>query len=157
VAFAVPESQRAQVEKAVDFAVALNARPGKTWKGRLRELSPAADPVTRTYAARVAILNAGEEVKLGMSARVETAVKPASGRPAERIEVPIAALHSRGDTAQVFVVEANGTVRAQAVKTAGISGERVVIESGLKPGDVVVAAGAQLLRPGQKVRILDPN
>jgi RND family efflux transporter MFP subunit len=155
-AFAVPESQREQIGKTVDFTVALNARPGRTWKGRLRELSPAADPVTRTYAARVAILGAGSEVELGMSARIQTAVK-ASVRPAERIEVPIAALHSRGDTAQVFVVEANGTVRAQAVTTAGVSGERVVIDSGLKPGDVVVAAGAQLLRTGQKVRILDPK
>jgi multidrug efflux pump subunit AcrA (membrane-fusion protein) len=40
------------------------------------------------------------------------------------------------------------------VTTAGISGERVVIESGLVPGDVVVAAGAQLLRAGQRVRVL---
>jgi RND family efflux transporter MFP subunit len=157
VAFAVPESQREQIRKAVEFTITLNAQPGKSWKGKLRELSPAADPVTRTYAARVTILGASDSIELGMSARVEAAVKPASGRPAERIEVPIAALHSRGDTAQVFVVEANGTVRAQAVKTAGISGERVVIESGLKSGDVVVAAGAQLLRPGQKVRILDPK
>jgi multidrug efflux pump subunit AcrA (membrane-fusion protein) len=41
------------------------------------------------------------------------------------------------------------------VKTGGISGDRVVVESGLAPGDVVVAAGASLLRPGQKVRVLD--
>ncbi len=157
VAFAVPESQKAQIEKVVDFTVSLSARPGKTWKGRLRELSPVADPATRTYAARVTIRGAGDDVELGMSARVETAAKSPSGRPSERVEVPIAALHSRGAAAEVFVVEANGTVRAQAVKTAGVSGESVVIESGLKPGDVVVAAGAQLLRPGQKVRVLDPK
>jgi len=155
VAFAVPESQREQIDKAVDFTVSLSAQPGKTWKGRLRELSPAADPATRTYAARVTILGAGNDVELGMSARVETMVEPPSSKRAQRIEVPIAALHSRDDTVQVFVVEANGTVRAQAVKTAGVSGERVVIESGLEPGNVVVAAGAQLLRPGQKVRVLD--
>jgi multidrug efflux pump subunit AcrA (membrane-fusion protein) len=41
------------------------------------------------------------------------------------------------------------------VKTAGVTGERVVVESGLKPGDVVVAAGANLLRPGQRVRVLN--
>jgi multidrug efflux pump subunit AcrA (membrane-fusion protein) len=52
-------------------------------------------------------------------------------------------------------VTPEGTVRLQPVKTAGIANERVVIESGLKAGDVVVAAGAQLLRPGQRVRVLE--
>jgi multidrug efflux pump subunit AcrA (membrane-fusion protein) len=41
------------------------------------------------------------------------------------------------------------------VQTAGLAGERVVIASGLNPGDVVVAAGAQLLRPGQRVRVIE--
>jgi RND family efflux transporter MFP subunit len=151
IAFAVPESQRDFLERTSQLTVTLNARPGRSWSGKLRELSPAADPVTRTYAARVTINDPGEEVELGMSARVEAL----AGRTARAIEVPIAALHSRGADTQVFVVEANGTVRAQAVRTAGVTGERVVIESGLKPGDVVVAAGAQLLRTGQRVRVLD--
>jgi multidrug efflux pump subunit AcrA (membrane-fusion protein) len=43
----------------------------------------------------------------------------------------------------------------RAVQTAGLAGERVVIASGLNPGDVVVAAGAQLLRPGQRVRVIE--
>jgi RND family efflux transporter MFP subunit len=150
VAFAVPEAQREMALQANAFSVSLNAVPGKAWKAKLRELSPAADPVTRMYAARATILEAGEAIELGMSASVEV-----SGEAARRIEVPIAALHSRGAEPQVFVVEPGGTVRAQRVKTGGVAGERVVIESGLKPGDVVVAAGAQLLRPGQRVRILD--
>jgi len=150
VVFAIPEGQRHLVEKSSDFQVSLNAIPGKSWKAKLRELSPAADPVTRMYAARASILDAGGAIELGMSASVEVAADAV-----RRIEVPIAALHSRGESPQVFVVEPKGTVRAQKVKTGGVSGERVVIESGLAPGDVVVAAGAQLLRPGQRVRILD--
>ena len=150
VAFAVPESQRQLVEKSPALEVSLSAVPGATWKAKLRELSPAADPATRMYAARATILGAGEAIELGMSAVVQL-----SATPEARIEVPIAALHSRGADPQVFVVEPQGTVRAQKVRTGGISGERVVIESGLAPGDVVVAAGAQLLRAGQRVRILD--
>jgi multidrug efflux system membrane fusion protein len=151
VAIAIPESQRELFEQGSPMDVQLNARPGKTWKAVLRELSPAADPATRTYAARITILNAGDDVELGMSARV--GISPPQA--AKRIEVPISALHSRGESVQVFVLEANGTVRTQPVKTGGIAGERVLIESGLKPGDVVVAAGAQLLRAGQKVRVLN--
>ena len=149
-AFAVPEAQRALLENAVDLTLTLNAFPGKQWKAKLRELSPAADPVSRTYAARATILNPGEDVELGMSARVAVSAHNAS----PKLEVPVAALYSRGDQPQVFVVEGNGIVQVRQVKTAGISGERVVIDSGLKTGDVVVAAGAALLRPGQRVRVL---
>jgi len=152
VLFAVPESQRELLEKESRLSVALIARPGKTWQGRLRELSPAADPATRTYPARVSIVGADDEVELGMSARVAL---EAAGSRVKRIEVPIAALHSRGEGAEVFVVVADGTVRPRAVTTAGVSGENVVIESGLQSGDVVVAAGAQLLRAGQRVRLLN--
>jgi RND family efflux transporter MFP subunit len=152
IVFAVPEAQVPFIQNSAEISVALNAVPGKTWKGRLRELSPAADPATRTYPARVTILEAGDDVDLGMSAR---AIVEAALGQGKRIEIPIAALHSRGENAQVYLVGADGTVRAQAVKVGGVAGERVVIESGLKPGDVVVAAGAQLLRPGQRVRILN--
>ena len=149
-AFAVPESQRALLESATGYAVTLNALPGKTWRAKLRELSPTADAVSRTYAVRASILGDGEAIELGMSARVAVS---AAGAP-QKLEVPVAALYSRGDQPQVFVVVGDGTVQPRQVKTAGISGERVVIESGLKAGDVVVAAGAALLRPGQRVRIL---
>jgi multidrug efflux system membrane fusion protein len=151
VLIAVPESQREFVERASSFAVSLSAVPGKAWNGRLRELSPAADPAARTYAARVTVLEPGPEVELGMSARVTASAN--GGAP--RIEVPVAALHAKGDQPQVFVVQGGDTVQPRAVKTGGISGDRVVVESGLAPGDVVVAAGASLLRPGQKVRVLD--
>ena len=149
VAFAVPESQRGFIERAETLTVTLNALPGRSWKARLRELSAAADPATRTYAARASILEPGDNVELGMSARLQ-----ARASATARIEVPVAAIHSRGEQAQVMLVTAEGTVRPQAVKTSGIAHERVVIESGLKAGDVVVAAGAQLLRPGQRVRVL---
>jgi len=151
IVFSVPESQREMIEKVTQFSISLNARPGKTWKARLRELSPAADPVTRTYAARASIIGAGSEIEMGMSARIEAVL----GASSKNIQIPISALHSRGKDAQVFVVEANSTVRAQPVRIGGITGENVVVESGLKAGDVVVAAGANLLRPGQRVKILN--
>ena len=151
IAIAVPESQREFIERAKDFSVTLSALPGKSWKGRLRELSPAADPVTRTYAARVTVLEAGDDIDWGMSARVAAVAN--GGSP--KIEVPVAALYAKGDQAEVFVVNGEGTVKPRAVRTAGIAGERVIIASGLNPGDIVVAAGAQLLRPGQRVRVLE--
>ena len=148
IAIAVPESQHERIERATAIAVSLNAFPGKTWKGRLRELSPVADPVTRTYAARITVLGAGEDVELGMSARVVVA----GGEAQAGSELPIAALYARGETPQVWILNADNTVRLAPVTTRGMTGERVLVDSGLAPGDLVVIAGAQLLRPGQRVR-----
>lgn len=148
IAIAVPESQHERLERATEFTVSLNAYPGKTWKGRLRELSPAADPVTRTYAARITMLGAKDAVELGMSARVAVA----DGEAQVGIELPIAALYARGETPQVWILNADNTVRLAPVTTRGMTGERVLVDSGLAPGDLVVVAGAQLLRPGQRVR-----
>ena len=122
----------------------VSGRPSKL------RFNASADPVSRTYAVRATILGPGEDIDLGMSARV--AVSASGTGP--RLEVPVSALYSRGEKPQVFVVDGNGMVQAREVKTAGIVGERVAIEAGLKTGDVVVAAGAALLRPGQRVRIL---
>jgi multidrug efflux system membrane fusion protein len=148
IAIAVPESQRESVERATGVTVTLNAHPGRTWKGRLRELSPVADPVTRTYAARITVLGADESVDLGMSARVAVA----GGVAQSGSELPVAALYARGETPQVWVVNADNTVRLVPVTTTGVTGERVLVASGIAPGDMVVTAGAQLLRPGQHVR-----
>ena len=155
VVFSVPEGQRALLEGATDIEIRLNARPQSVWKARLRELSPAADPATRTYAARAMIVEPGSEVELGMSATASVLLGPS----VQRIEIPISALHSRGEAPQVFVVEGAAgeaaTVQLRTIRTAGVTGERVVVAAGLEPGDRVVSAGAQLLRPGQKVRVLD--
>lgn len=152
---AVPESQREAFEKAGAFTLSLNALPGRSWKGRLRELSPAADPVTRTYAAKVTILEPGPDVELGMSARVSAVVSAAE----RRIELPVAALYGKGEAMQVWVVDGLkdgvGAVRAQGVKTRGLAGENVLVDSGVGSGDIVVIAGAQLLRAGQRVRVVD--
>lgn len=151
IAVAVPESQRDLLAGASEFAVTLNALNGRRWTGRLREVSPAADAATRTYGARISVLQAGDDIELGMSARVAVS---AAARDS-RIELPVAAIYSKGDTPNVWVVDAGGAVRLQPVTSGGLAGEHVLIDAGLKPGDTVVIAGAQLLRAGERVRILD--
>ncbi|MBE0614052.1 MAG: efflux RND transporter periplasmic adaptor subunit [Burkholderiales bacterium] len=150
IAIAVPESQRDLVVGASEFTITLNALGGRSWSGRLREVSPAADPATRTYGARISIAQAGDEVELGMSARVTARFAARDSR----FELPVAALYSKGDTPKVWLVDSGGTVRLQPVKTGGLAGAHVLIDSGLKPGDTVVIAGAQMLHAGERVRLL---
>lgn len=151
IAFAVPEAQRESVRKAGEFRVSAAALPGQVWKGRLRELSPAADPLTRTYAARVTLVEFAPGLELGMTARVEIGASEA----VRTLELPLAALYTRGANAQVFVLGEGDTVRLQEVKLGAATSAGFLVESGLKPGERVVAAGAPLLRPGQRVRVLD--
>ena len=70
VAIAIPESRLNEARKANDAEVTLWAEEVAKYRGRLREIAAMADPQTRTYAARVAILDADPRVVFGMSASV---------------------------------------------------------------------------------------
>ncbi|MDP1716602.1 MAG: efflux RND transporter periplasmic adaptor subunit [Burkholderiales bacterium] len=151
IAVAVPEGSMDLLRRAGSLEIRLSALPGRVWQGTLRELSPRADPATRTFAARVSLPDAGPAVELGMSATL--AVRGAAAP--DTLQVPLTALYTRNDQAHVWIVdEKTGAVSLTAVKTAGVAGNQIVIASGLKPGDLVVTAGAQLLTPGQRVRLL---
>jgi len=150
VVIAVPEGDVERVRGAEGFAVMLNSLPGRSWAGRLRELSPSADPATRTFTVRISIPQADESVRLGMSARVEA--KVSRGDTAMRL--PLSAFFTRNDQANVWVVDpATQTVGLAPVVTDGIAGNEMRVKSGLAPGMLVVTAGASLLEPGQKVRL----
>ena len=150
IVIAVPEGDVEKVRGAEGFAVALNSLPGRSWVGRLRELSPSADPATRTFAARIGVPEADESVRLGMSARVEAKVS----RGDTALRLPLSAFFTRNDQANVWVVDpATQTVTLTKVETDGVAGNEMRVKAGLQSGQLVVTAGASLLEPGQKVRL----
>lgn len=147
----VPERLVAQMQQAKGFAAKIDAVPGKLYSARLRELSPAADAASRTYTARLSVLNADDALKLGMSATVRADLGTA---PA--IVVPDSALYTRDTTPRVWLIDRTSeTVQPQPVKLGEATDDGVTVTSGLKAGDLVVTAGANLLRAGQKVRLID--
>lgn len=150
VAINIPEGRIAGLKPGAAAMVSLWA--GKTYRGVLRELAPAADPATRTFAARVTIVDADADVALGMTATVGFA-RP-EGEP--QIVVPLAAILQQGPDergAAVWVIAADETVRRQAVEVARYGDAGAVLSKGLQPGDTIVAAGAFKLTEGEKVRI----
>ncbi|MCX7170531.1 MAG: efflux RND transporter periplasmic adaptor subunit [Proteobacteria bacterium] len=151
IAVNVPERVVALMKKATAFEAALDAIADKTYTAKLRELSPAADPASRTYSARLSIADADDALKIGMSATVRLALGEA-----QAIVVPNSALYTRDDATRVWVVDrASATVKPVAVKMGQSTNDGVTIVSGLNTGDLVVTAGANLLLPGQKVRLLE--
>ncbi len=149
IVFGVPEDKVDTLRAISDVHVRLWASPDKSVVGKIREISPVADPSTRTYAFRVSIPASLSEAKLGMTALVAFA----SRTPQPQIKVPLTALFHEKAATSVWVVE-NGAVRLVPVTVSGVSGNDIVLGSGVKPGQTVVTAGVNLLKQGQKVTIL---
>ncbi len=157
VAVNVPEDQIQRIKLDQPAQVSLWSAAGKTYPGRVREISASADPATRTYAVRVTLLQAPDDLRYGMTASVQFEI---TGLP-DMIQLPLPALVEHEGKAGVWIFKpeadaAVGTVDFRPVVSAGLAGNAVMIGSGLKPGEIVVTAGAPLLHAGQKVRLLDP-
>ncbi len=152
IGVSVAESRLAALQAAKELLITLSALPGKSYKGALREVSPAADPATRTYAARITVLDADDAMRLGMSARV--AVR---GEAKPVLMLPLSALYRDGDKTAVWTVDAvSSVVQLVHVSVASVQDDSVTIGQGLKVVDTVVTAGVQKLQAGQKVRVVAP-
>lgn len=148
VRVSIPEDQVAKLRRITDVTVRTWANPELALDGRLRELSPIADPATRTFTAKIALPKAGGEIQLGMTATVSFASEAPPG-----IRLPLTALLNHKDKTAVWVVD-QGVVKLVVVEVAGAAGNDIMILSGLAPGQTVVTAGVNLLREGQKVTVL---
>ncbi|SDX13941.1 RND family efflux transporter, MFP subunit [Collimonas sp. OK242] len=150
VVVGVPENQVDKLRGSHDVQVRLWADPKQVIQGTVREVSPIADPATRTYAIKIAIPDDTPNVKLGMTAYASFISKTSD----DAIKVPLTALLRVQDHSAVWVVE-GGAVRQVAVQITGQHGNEVWIQGALRGGQQVVTAGVNQLKPGQKVTILN--
>ena len=151
IAFSVPERLLAAVRTAEHVEIRLWSKSDVAFEGKLREISPVADPASRTYPARLSVIGRGDAIEFGMSAEVRVA---ANGT--ENIRVPLTALFHQQNRPAVWVVEGTPpAVRLTPVTTGAIHGNSVEITTGLTSGQVIVTAGVNMLNAGQKVRLLE--
>ena len=147
--FDVPGRIKDVAPKNPEITVALTDDPRVTVAGRVREVAPRADPVTGTFAVRVRLIDPPPAMRLGSTVTAKMQLPEALA-----IEVPASALvRADGKTAVWVVDKASSTVSLRNVQLGGGDANTVQVAAGLKPGDVVVIAGVQALRPGQKVRV----
>ena len=114
----------------------------------LRELSPVADPTTRTYQARFAIADDVPGVELGMTATVHLSAE--SSGPA--FLLPASALVRQASQGSVWVVGEGGKLVLTPVTVARYGQDDVVVSGGLRGGEKVVRAGVNRLHAGLVVR-----
>ncbi len=148
VAIALPEPVVASLKVGDEASVSLWSG-GKSYRGRLRELAPAADATTRTFAARVSLLDADASVALGMTATVRFAT---TKQPI--LSIPLAAVFQQGDRAAVWIVGNDATLTLRPVTIVAYTDAGATIAEGLQIGERIVVAGVHKLTAGQKVRVV---
>jgi membrane fusion protein, multidrug efflux system len=148
--FDVPEQLIRNNPPDTQVDIALTNDPQVKATGRVCEVSPQADSGTRTFQVKVGIIDPPAAMKLGdtVVGRIRLTAPPG-------VEVPAGALTETNGRPAVWLVDAqNHTVSLHNVEVLRYDPATVVISRGLETGEIVVTAGVQTLRPGQKVRLL---
>jgi RND family efflux transporter MFP subunit len=153
VVFNVPEQTAQRLKPGAKAVVSLWSAPGKTWNAAVREVSPAADPVTRTFAVRASLDDPENAAPLGATASVRI-----NGGNQQALIVPLAAVVEKDGKQAVWVVD-GGVAKRVPVQVAGPAlggaGASLAIAQGITPGAKVITAGLHTLNEGQKVKLLE--
>src|SRR5213596_2799210 len=121
------------------------------YQTRLRELSDAADPASRTFATRYVLEGEAASAPLGSTVTIGLLTKQTSG--SQSVQLPVGAIHDRGNGPGVWIVDDKSEVKFRSVQIASVGKEQVVLSSGVQAGEKVVALGAHLLHEGQVVNL----
>src|SRR3979490_1970124 len=119
---AIPETLVGRAKDGT-ATVTLWSDADRKYAAKLREIAPAADPATRTYLAKFSLLDAGDNVALGM-----TATLTLSDAAAERVaKLPLSALYSQGRDPSLHIVDDAGDVTLKPVVVKSYESNSVVI------------------------------
>lgn len=151
VLISLPETVINQITTGQPVDVQLWSRPDKRLAGIVRELSPAADPQSRTFAARISLTDRDADVEIGQSARVF--IQNQHDVP---LSVPLSAVTAEKAQSFVWVVDKQTLkVNRKPVQVGSFRRNQASILDGLDSNDWVVAAGVHMLLEGQSVQPVD--
>ena len=129
------------------------SNPELAVEGVVREISPVADPATRTYTVKVTLKNPPPQLRFGMS--IGGRLK---GEAALAVTLPLSALIEKNGAPAVWVLDQHSSsLTLRSITVARYEANTVVVAGGLTKGDIVVTAGVNTLTVGQKVRLAEAN
>ncbi|MEX1197174.1 MAG: efflux RND transporter periplasmic adaptor subunit [Pseudohongiellaceae bacterium] len=152
VSIGVPEDLMYTLDDTdrLEASLTLATWPGRSFPVHYHEHSTQPDPVAQTYELLFSLPQQDDITILpGMTGLVTVSVRDEAAVPG--ISVPVAALDTRRAPQMVVWVLDEGSVHPREVEAGTLGGDRIVIESGLAPGDTIVTAGAHLLQEGMTV------
>lgn len=138
--------------------VTFPALPGKTFAARVREITPAADPQSRTYRVKLTLAQPGQLVRLGMTgdATLQPVATPGTNAANSTFTVPSTAIFHQGNSPAVWIVGPSNSLELRPVTVRSYSGHSTIVGGGLKDGDVVVVAGVHTVYAGERVTPVKP-
>jgi multidrug efflux system membrane fusion protein len=150
VTISLPEQNYGRFKIGDPVSVELWTQREQRFPGRIRELSPVADPRSRTFAARIAFAGGKIPAELGQSARVYI-----QSEHAVPLSVPLSALTAENGVTYVWRLQSDSTLKRTPVQIGAYGQETVPVLSGLQASDWVVVAGVHVLHEGEQVRPVD--
>lgn len=138
-----------QLPAGVEFTVAAQLDPSISTTATVREIEPQAQSATRTRRARLTLKDTPEAFRLGtaISVTLSSAIEP-------RTELPLTALQEVEGKTRIWVIDPQSqTVAPREIQVLSRDSDSALISQGVKPGERVVSAGVNSLKPGQKVKI----
>ncbi len=151
VEISVPENKIQTISVGQNASVTFWALNNTQVDGTVREISPIADDVARTYKVRISLNNMPADIQLGMTANVSFSD---INNAVSGIKLPLAALYQTENKTQVWIVDGDDQLMLKDVQVVSL-GKNDVIVNGLNEDDIVVTAGVHKLHEGQKVKLLD--
>ena len=148
--FDVPAQVIRSAPQDPKVVVSLTDAPSVTAMGRVRQVDPQADPITRTFRVRVGLIDPPAAMFLGATVKGRMELESTPG-----IALPASALTRINGQPAVWLVDPKAmTVALHNVQVERFDPAEVLVSHGLDGGEIVVTAGVQALHPGQKVRLL---
>lgn len=145
----VPESDISKVRPGAQVRVAIDAWPDQAFPGRVRQVSPTVDYLSRTVRADIALANPGLKLRPGMYGRAEIKVR----RLSKAVTVPSSSILDREQGRMVYVVR-GGRAWASPVRVELDLGDRSVLAGGLSPGDSLIVSGHHSVGDSSLVEIV---
>jgi RND family efflux transporter MFP subunit len=154
--FGIPDAMINAVTLGEQIEVVVDALAGSRFSGHVTKLAPAADPQSRVFDVEITIPNRDGRLRPGMIGTVAFG-RDETERP---LTVPLSAIVKTDGESEgyaVFVLEhrQDGDIaRARRVQLGDVTGNGVVVRSGVTAGDRVVVSGATLIADGDRVRVI---
>ena len=134
-------------KKGQTVEVIVAAAGNEAFTGKVGNISPVADPRTKTYEMKIEVENESYLLKPGMSAVVEAVMESVQG-----IVIPSKALLSIQEQPVVFSVEGDKAVK-RTIELGLDNGDEVLVSKGVAVGEEVVVTGQQSLEDGVTVKV----
>ncbi|MEN3034506.1 MAG: efflux RND transporter periplasmic adaptor subunit, partial [Aquificaceae bacterium] len=140
----LPESLYGKLKIEQDYQIKIPSL-NKDLRAKIVEISAHIDPVSKTFKVKLKPQEQ-EGLKSGMYAKLLI--------PSEKTQVaiPLAAVVKKFDFDAVWVLKEDKTLELRVVRLGELEGDMVLVQSGLKAGEIVVTSGKEKACQGCKVR-----